>query len=70
MKTNHANTADIASNMEKATMQMQPIFKLANTKPLPCSAQEMHDYVGHLMASDEECLRTYQEQEVCDRATD
>lgn len=70
MKTNHAHTADIASNMKNATMQMQPTFKLASTKPLPCSAQEMNDYVGYLMTSDEECLRTYQEQEIYDRATD
>jgi hypothetical protein len=78
MKTNHAYTADIASNMEKATMQMQPTLRLANKTPLPTSKQEMMRYVECLLDIREECLLspeearqlTDQEQEICDRATD
>lgn len=78
MKTNHDYTADIASNMQKATVRIQPTLRLANRKPLPSSEQEMTDYVECLLDIREECSLspeeahqlTDQEQEICDRATD
>ena len=65
-----ANNKYGTKNIESATQNVQRTLHVINKKTLPTSDQEMGYYVKNLMASDLESLRTIQEQDVCDNATD
>jgi uncharacterized protein (DUF111 family) len=62
MKTSTRYTIDIATNMENAMRQMQPVSKLLRHSTLPTTTQEITNYIEQLLTKDE--------QAVCDRATD
>lgn len=69
MNTNNAYRIDTDSNNRNVATQMRTTLSLAKIV-LPASNREMGDYISHLMVSDAECLRSFEEQEICDKATD
>jgi hypothetical protein len=62
MKTVNRYTADVATNMENAVLNIQPAPRMLINSALPTTTQEITHYIEQLLTKDE--------QDVCDMATD